>query len=287
MFPSDIDDLWDFDKPAETEAKFRALLPNAHTQGADYRLELLTQIARAQGLQRKFEEALATLSQVDAAHSSAARVQIRSLLERGRVLNSSRRQKEALPLFEQAFQKALKAKLDNLAVDAAHMVAIAAPGDQQEKWNLRAIALSEKSSDPKARNWLGSLTNNLGWTYHDAKQYDKALAMFEKALAFRRKQGKPGPLRIAEWCVARCLRSLTRLDESLQIQESLQKQLETAGEADAYVHEELAELYLLKHRSAEAKVQFTKAYNLLKSDPWFAENEPKRLARLKQMSEAP
>ena len=47
----DIDSLWDYNDPAATEAQFRALLPRVQAEGdADYEAELLTQLARAQGL---------------------------------------------------------------------------------------------------------------------------------------------------------------------------------------------------------------------------------------------
>src|SRR5215475_4874187 len=58
-----LDRWWDFDHPAASEAKFReeaAALPADSTA----RLELMTQIARAQGLQRQFPEAHLTLDGV-------------------------------------------------------------------------------------------------------------------------------------------------------------------------------------------------------------------------------
>ena len=54
----DFDALWDYDQPAKTEAAFRALLPQAEASGdSSYYIELLTQIARTQGLQRDFAAA--------------------------------------------------------------------------------------------------------------------------------------------------------------------------------------------------------------------------------------
>ena len=61
---SDFDVLWDYSNPNQTEIKFRELLPQ-FPEDDPARLELLTQIARAQGLQRKFEEAHETLDQVE------------------------------------------------------------------------------------------------------------------------------------------------------------------------------------------------------------------------------
>ena len=47
-----FDDLWEYNQPAETEQKFRAhLAEHAATMSDEERLELLTQIARTQGLQ--------------------------------------------------------------------------------------------------------------------------------------------------------------------------------------------------------------------------------------------
>ena len=43
-----------------------------------------------------------------------------------------------------------------LAVDAAHMMGIVGGGAALE-WNEKAIEMAEAATDPKARNWLGSL----------------------------------------------------------------------------------------------------------------------------------
>lgn len=61
-----------------------------------------------------------------------------------------------------------------LAVDAAHMLAIAS-GSFEEKitWNTTALQAAEASTDEQARGWCGSLYNNLGWTYHDQGEYER------------------------------------------------------------------------------------------------------------------
>ena len=58
--------LWDYGDPAGTEARFRDRLPGVQ-EGGDtaVTLQLLTQIARALGLQNKFDEAHAILDQVE------------------------------------------------------------------------------------------------------------------------------------------------------------------------------------------------------------------------------
>ena len=52
----DFDSLWDYAQPDQTEIKFRAILLQIPEDDPAL-LELLTQIARAQGLQHKFEKA--------------------------------------------------------------------------------------------------------------------------------------------------------------------------------------------------------------------------------------
>jgi tetratricopeptide (TPR) repeat protein len=283
MEPNNLDELWDYDHPAETEAKFRALLP-ARAANRDDHAQLLTQIARALGLQRKFDEAHQTLDTAEALLTAdMVRARVRYLLERGRVFNSSGQPDRAQPFFLEAWERARAGGEDFYAVDAAHMLAIVAPPDQQMAWNLKALAHAEQSADARARNWRGSLYNNIGWTHHDAGEFDEALAMFEKALRFREEQGREREIDIAQWCVARALRSLGRIEAALQVQRSLRAKHEHAGERDGFVLEELGECLLALNRPDEARPHFAAAYEELCKDPWLAANEPTRLQRLKEL----
>jgi ATP/maltotriose-dependent transcriptional regulator MalT len=157
--PPDFEAAWDFGDPAGTERRLREMVPAVQAAGdADLTLQLQTQFARAEGLQQRFDEALTTLDAVDRSLTEATPIaRLRATLERGRVHNSSGSPVTAVPLFEAAFEMAQKAKRDDLAVDAAHMVAIASGGDGGHRWNLKALALAEASSDPKAINRIGGL----------------------------------------------------------------------------------------------------------------------------------
>ena len=283
----DFDQFWDYDNPGETEAKFRALLPEA-ARDRSYHAQLLTQVARTQGLQRRFDEAHKTLDEAQALLAGdLARARIRYLLERGRVYNSSKHPDLARPLFLEAWELASSTPGEDFyAVDAAHMLGIAEPPDRQMEWNLRALALAEKTADARARNWLGSLYNNIGWTYHDAEQYPEALEIFQKALRFREEQGRAPETRIAKWCVARALRSLGRVEAALEMQRAQLREFESLGEKSGYVFEELGECLLALNRPAEARPYFAAAYEELSKDPWLAENEPARLQRLTELSTA-
>jgi tetratricopeptide (TPR) repeat protein len=167
------------------------------------------------------------------------------------------------------------------------MLAIVEPPEQGLAWNMQALDLAERTPDPRAKKWLGSLCNNIGWIYHDAGQFDQALAMFEKALAYREAQGSEREARIARWCVARTLRSLGRVAEALAIQQALLEANQRDGATDGYGFEEVAECLLALGRPAEAQVYFARAYAELSRDPWLADSEPERLARLKTLGAEP
>lgn len=291
--PPDFEALWDYGNPAATESRFLEALAQAEaTASLDYLAQLETQIARTQGLRADFDTAASWLDRAEARCADAeARgedvrtARVRLLLERGRCLNSSGRPADSVPLFEQALAQAEAAGLENLAVDAAHMLGIAVPGADGLDWNLGAIARAEAATDPQARRWLGSLYNNTGWSLHDLGRFDEALDLFEKSLDFRLAQAAAKPIRIAQWCVARCLRSLGRNDEALARQLALRDDFAATGEDDGFVHEELGELYLLAGRPDEARPEFAAAFRLLGQDPLFARNEAARLERLQALGQ--
>lgn len=283
----DFDALWNYNDPAATEKQFRDLLPEAEASGdISYLAQLLTQIARTQGLQRQFDAAHQTLDQVRAMlRDDLALANIRYLLERGRVFNSSQQKETACPLFLQAWELAKTAHEDFYAVDAAHMLGIAAPQTEQLDWNLKALEYAENSPQPRAQKWLGSLYNNIGWTYHDAGEYEKALEVFQKALSWHQNQPDNAERsRIARWSIARTLRSLGRVDEALTIQRELLADGEKSARKDGYVYEEMAELLHLK-QDAQAAHFFAEAYELLSADIWLSANEPERLGRLKALAD--
>ena len=283
---------WDFQDAKASEARFKAMADSL-TDGSA--LLVRTQVARAQGLQMRYDDANATLDLVERDLSVASlkdgpllHLRSRVLIERGRVLNSSGDPGKARPLFEQSFELADSAHVAGLAVDAAHMVAIAAFNDSAHSdalaWNERALAMADSSSDPEARRWRASLLNNLAWTRHDMKEYDKALPLFEEALAARREDGSPGQVREAQWAVARCLRSLGRYKEALGQQQALEAESAKANEPDGFVYEEIGENLYALGRKDEARPWFAKAWTTLNEDPYIRYNETARLDRLKELS---
>lgn len=280
----DVRSVWDFQRPAESEHRFRGLLLEAEgrSDGATA-LELQTQIARARGLQGDFASAHEILDAVaDSLDDDTPVARLRYLLERGRVLNSSGHPEEARPYFEEAWEYGRTIAHHELAVDAAHMIAIVAPSPERRAWNERAMRYAEDSGDPAAMSWLGSLYNNMGWDAHDAGDYSEALALHERCWAWHRERRTGSGERIAKWSVAKQLRFLGRSEEAL----SMQRELLTEYERDepggeGFVHEELAELLLAEGRPEAARPHCAAAFELLQQYDWV---EEERLARLRRCS---
>lgn len=275
----DIDTLWNYNDPEASEERFRARLESE--SDPNVRAELMTQIARALGLQRRFDEAHETLDGALASIETGSRAEVRYMLERGRVINSSGGRVASRQVFHQALEAAIAIGEEGLAVDAAHMVAIVEDGEKALEWNLKAIELAEASERDDARKWLASLYNNTGWSLFDAGRLQEAFELFVKARALREANGQEEQERIARWCMARCLREMGQRDEAAKMQIQLLEEDPESG----FVHEELAELYAsegeLKASAAHAK----RALDKLESDVWFSESNPERLDRLRELSE--
>jgi len=291
-----FDDAWGLGYPAAVEKKLRELLPQAEAlQDKSVYLQILSQIALAQAVQKKFDEAHKTLDEAQALLTPEYDLaKARILLERGRVFQQAGDLVKARDYFEQSYALSTKNKFDFHAINVAHMIAIAAEKTEDKiKWNQLAIDMTISTQDAKAHAWLGSLYNNLGQNYLSEGQFEKALTAFQKALEYRIEEGYAPNIRVAKWAIARALRSLDRLDEALKIQQELLKEYDAIAQSGSYdvpvemfmlvrglVHEELAELH-----QAKSKMFAALAYDDLSNDAMFREMEAKRVERLKRIKE--
>lgn len=284
---SSIRDLWDFQDPEGSEARFREATDRAERSGdPSTALEMRTQIARALGLQGDFEAAQAVLDRIEPELEAASPVaRLRWLLEQGRVHNSSGDPERARPLFEEGWRLGGEIPHHDLAVDAAHMVAIVAPVEEKRAWNEAAMAHAESCGDPDAERWLGSLYNNMGWDAHDAGDYQEALRLHEKCWAWHRRRSSGWGERVAKWSVAKQLRLLGRHDEALAMQdELLSEYLAEEPGGEGFVHEEIAELLYAAGDTSRARPHFARAHEMLGGYDWI---EPERLERLRTLGDAP
>lgn len=185
-----VSELWDFDDPAGSAERFAVAAQSAEEP---LRSVLLTQQARALGLQGQFEQGHDLLDQVS---SSDTEVSVRRALERGRLFRSAGDADAAAPQFSIAARQTRdqldRPVLGGLHVDALHMLALL-PTDPNEQIELTQAALevSRRAASVEARNWAGSLLNNLGSAYYDAGDLESAQASFAEALTECERRGDP------------------------------------------------------------------------------------------------
>lgn len=241
--------LWDFTDLDATERRLRSALRAETTDSG--RAEVLTQLARIEGLDSRFDQANRLLAEAEAVAGASDVARVRVLLERGRVLRLSGDLDAALPLFEEAFEAALAAGQDFIAGDAAHMAALA--GDMIA-WTERGLEVAERS--PAAAEWVGSLLNNLGWWHAQREEHAESLAAYWGSLeAYKRNARYPYLREAARVGVARALRALGRAQEALPLLEQAVASAEAAGHPDRLFHEELAAAYADLGRAEEAAEQ--------------------------------
>ena len=280
----DFTKLWNFSKPDETERKFREILPRAEmAHDSSYLAQLLTQIARTEGLQGKFTEAHATLDRVEKMLTPDLKLaRVRYLLERGRAFNSSDHQDRALPLFADAYKLAESIQENGLAIDAVHMIGIAESDPKKQiEWNLKGIAMAE--NDPKWGGWVRALYNNIGESYLKVKDYAHAYLYFHKLSEYQRvKDGEADMYTVKD--EAKALRLDGHPEKSLALLQPILVKMIAEKNDDGYIREELAEALFATGKNEEAKPHFAKAYELFLHDEWYIKNGGD-IERLKKMSQ--
>jgi tetratricopeptide (TPR) repeat protein len=198
-------ELWDFNDLVATETRLRDALDSAVSDPD--RAEILTQLARVEGLRDRFDAGLALNDRAEQLAGSAPRPSIRVKLERGRLHRSSGLPEKAAPLFVSAFEQAVEHGELALAADAAHMAALV---DDMETWTQRGLEIANGSTDPGVTRWAGPLYNNLGWDRYDHGDFEGALQAFEAALReYQKPPDRPAEVQIAREAVEEARRALT------------------------------------------------------------------------------
>lgn len=275
---------WDFGDLDASEERFRDLLAGETERGR--RAEILTQLARVQGLRGDLDAGERLLAEAESQADDSAAARVRIDLERGRLRRSGGDPEGALPLFESAFTAAGDAGEGFLAADAAHMAALAAPDREAFlAWTQRGIQLGEADDD--ARYWLGPLLNNLGWEHVEGGEHQDALAAFARALAEReRDPGNRDGLRLAHYAVAKTLRALGRAAEAAAHAEWAVESAEGDGTPDGWYHEELAETYAALGRHDDAARHAKRALALLAEADDSFDPDGERATRLRSYAQA-
>lgn len=120
---------------------------------------------------------------------------------------------KATKTFEAMYAYCIQHELWNRAVDAAHMVAITGTPEQQVAWGLKGIRAAEQGG---MDGWLGPLWNNLGNTYGELGEHDKALDAFRKARDHHWRGTSEHRKLVADWAVGMAYRKAGDLAKAKQ-----------------------------------------------------------------------
>jgi tetratricopeptide (TPR) repeat protein len=288
FFP-DIDGFWQSESLEESESQILSKLPpNWATEWTSQSVELLTQLARVQGLRGNLPMARATLDQARQMIATSTKdldpkVEVRWLLEQGRMLCLGMSPVKAQDMFDQAWTQANKKGLTFFAIDAALMQSTIRPPKFQNEWLLKAFALAESSTDPQARLWLSQLLFLQGWHAFDFRQFEKALEFFDKAMAQPRPLEEPWKVMAFQWSRARTMRALGQVEQALAIQQTLLNDMSLKGNISGHVYLEIAECQQMMKQTEQAKSNFELAYADLSVDGWYADNRADELSRMKYL----
>ncbi|MHC4840615.1 MAG: hypothetical protein ACYTDT_06565 [Planctomycetota bacterium] len=102
----------------------------------------------------------------------------------------------------------------NRTIDAAHMLAIVGTDDEKIEWALKTIEAAESADET---GWLGPLWNNLGWTYDERDETDKALHALKNAQKYHYMGESDHAKMVADFGVAHALRRVGELKESREL----------------------------------------------------------------------
>lgn len=288
QFP-DRDGYWSSTDLLETERKIKEkILPKHDTRYDLLTLELYTQLARVQMLQGQMAEADKTLKMVEIElqlHDESARkpVEIRLMLEHGRLFSMQMIPSKALVFIKQAWDLARETSQSFSAIDAAVMLALISPLKRQSESLQWALTEAEESKSEDAKLWLPFLYIMNAWALFDTRQFDKALQYFEKALSQPQLPKQKIQTMTIKWSMARTYRALGQFDTAMNIQNEIRLEFEATGDANGFVYLEIAENLRQQQKEQEAKPYFEMAYNILSKNLWFSDNKESELSRMKEL----
>ncbi|UCD16846.1 MAG: tetratricopeptide repeat protein [Candidatus Zixiibacteriota bacterium] len=175
----------------------------------------------------------------------------RYLGARGRLEWREKNLETATATFKEMYDYCTQNKLHERAVDAAHMIAITGPPEEQIEWGKKGIAEAQTGN---VTVWLGPMWNNLAATYEDLGQYAEALKAYLKAREYHYQYGDEMNRLIADWAVGHAYRLNGDTGQARKWLEPLIDRCEKLGAAEyaGRTHKEFGEIELARgnHRAA-------------------------------------
>lgn len=247
--------------------------------------EALAMIARTYLIMNEPDSAFTWLQQAEnIANNHEPKGWSRYQAVKGRYLWQKNQLDEATQLFKDLYDYCVKNEMAERAVDAAHMVAITGSPQEQVEWGKKGIAQAEAGH---IERWLGPLWNNLGATYEDLKQYDSALAAYQKARDYHYKYGTPRNKVIADYAVGHILVKMGRYSEAGDLLKPVLKQCEDAQDHEfiGLTCRDLGDIGYASGNYEEAMELYVRAKALLEEvdmDEWDSQGFKDLLDRIDQ-----
>lgn len=239
-----LDQLWNFADPQLSAERFRRASDDP-SYSDEARAELATQLARALGLTGQYDDGDAVLNAIE---SDSPVVAARIALERGRLRVAEGVPEESIALFTKAARDAAAGGVTFLVLDALHMLTLTDAGHEEE-WAADGLELVAGATQDRTKRWGVALNNNLAWHLHDNGRAEDALGYFERALDAAKSYGTAEQRFLTRWAIGRCLRTLGRVEEALELQRALAAQRQD----DPYVAAEIAALLAARAETAPAE----------------------------------
>lgn len=175
--------------------------------------EALAQVARCCSIAKDFPEGRKWLEKAAArAKDTEPKGWSRYLGVRGRFeWQDEKDNAKARKTFIEMHDYCVKHELHSRALDAAHMVAIVGTPQDQEEWALKAIKAAEKANE---KAWLAVLWNNLGWSYDEKNEVEKAFVALLKARKYHYETGTDHNKLVADFSLGHAYRRIGMIDEA-------------------------------------------------------------------------
>ena len=283
-----ISDMWDFSDPQACEKNFRKKMEEFSTS-AFYVWELQTQVARALGLQGKFDEAFQILDSIQAGFEYAPTceskdlVGIRYNLERGRILKLTNKVEDSIRYFRFALKLAMKIRADDLSIDAIKMLLDMSSVNDRIELGLKGINIATELGNENLYPIVGAFALNVGEAYLENKNYQKAIEQFMHARDIFSKLFDAEKVRKIRISICIAQRGLGNYKEALLELRVQEEWLKKTGNSDGIVFEEIAENLMALGQSSSS-IYFSKALKSFEAQSLVSDMDSKRISRIRQLS---
>jgi len=280
---------WDDLNLLIAEHELQSLLQKS--QGADSksdaaRFEIETLIARCQAASGRVTEgknALDLLEKKLPALEPQRLLSIRYNLERARIYVLEKQPSRARKNLSEAWSASVEEKNDYCIVDVTQlMAAIVAPKEQQT-WLQKGVEVAEGSTQKLAKRWLPHLYISLGWKYHELRQFELAVASFEKVAGLPSDDISSRANFIAKWSIGRVYRSMNHAERALDLQTKLLPKALEMNFMKGRVWEEIAENLTILKRKEDAEEYFRLTYEFFTDEANASDDLPLKTGRWKSL----